>query len=309
MSENANDSVRVGVLMYTYDRVDDARINMEIIRRVWSNVPLLREVKIVHTFNGKQEWWPETYLEDELCRTENPGHFVGAELLMNAGIRIFEEKYPDITHVIVLASDTWCVKPEYIEGIVRPMALKRQFLATNAWGSKKDSDMFKIGMALDFFLIDMNFVRKSKFFPLRYTDFVEKHGELLMYQGTFAYLERVFALRFKQAITRTISVPSENLIEKVSYAHIYHMKEREPVHYDRKRLFRKPVGMRHMYWPALGLITHHEPHEKQRILKRYNLELGEHGQRFLDTREFSQFNRGKTKTTFEKNHKIIHYND
>lgn len=295
--------------MYTYDRVDDARVNMEIIRNVWSKVPLLKDVVVVHAYNGNQDWWPEAYLENTLCRTDNPGHFSGAELLLNTGIQVFKEKYPDITHVVVLASDTWCVKPEYIQNVIQEMVSKELYLATNAWGSKKDTNMFKIGMALDLFILDMDFVKKSEFFPLNYKSFGDKYGELLMYRGTFAFLERVFALRFKQALMRIAPIPSENLIEKVALAHLYHMREREPVHYEQKAFFKKPIGKRHMYWPKIGLLTHHDPVEKRRALKEYRLSLGEHGRRFLEARDFKYFNQGKNKTTFVKGAKTIDYND
>ena len=301
--------VKLGVLLYTFNRVDDARINLEIIRNTWKRIPLLREVTVVHAFNGKTEWWPDMYLEDELCRTDNPGHFAGAELLLNSGMEVFTDKYPDVTHVLILAADTWCVRPEYIERIVQEMRTSGAYLATSAWGNAEDTDMFKIGMSLDFSMLDMNFVRKSHLFPLRYQDFVEKYSELLSYQGSTVFLERLFALRFKQAVTELELIPSENLTEKIAQAHIYRLLEREPVHYKSKKLFEKPKGKRTMHWPRLGLITHHDPKEKQRALRPYNVSLGEHGKKFLAARDLNYFNSGLTKTVYKKGEQVIDYND
>lgn len=301
--------IRVGVLLYTYDRVDDAKINEEIIRTVWPRAPLLERVPIVHAYNGEEAWWPERYLEDDLRRTENPGHFAGAELLLNTGIEVFGSMYPEVTHVVVLASDTWCVRPEYIERVVRTMQKDGKYLATCAWGNKTDTDMFRIGMALDFFVADMRFVRQSSFFPIRYQDFVERFSELLMYQDALPYLERVVAMRFKQSILKVSELPSENLLKSVARAHIYEMQEREPIHYRQRHLFKKPVGKRTMHWPAIGLITHHDAEEKRRVLRTYKLSGGAEMQRFLRANDLSYFNGGKRLTVFKKNGKNIGYHD
>ena len=42
----------IGVLIYTYNRVDDAKINMDIIRNVWEKSKYFENVKIIHSFNG-----------------------------------------------------------------------------------------------------------------------------------------------------------------------------------------------------------------------------------------------------------------
>src|SRR3989338_8234397 len=93
-------SPKVGVLMYTYNRTDDAFINMEIIRNTWKESEVLKDVVIVHSFNGEKEWWPGKYLEDELLYLENPGHFAGAELLINEGVKTFQTKHLDVDYVI-----------------------------------------------------------------------------------------------------------------------------------------------------------------------------------------------------------------
>jgi hypothetical protein len=300
--------LKIGVLVYTYNRTDDARINMELIRREWSKIQLLQDVPIMHCFNGEHAWWPEKYLEDELCRTENPGHFSGAVLLLDKGMEIFSEKHPDVTHVVILASDTWCVEPQYIARVVTSMRSDEKYLATSAWGSKKDPNMFRIRMSLDFSIVDLSFARATNLFPLRYQEFVEKYGELLSYQGGIAYPERVFALRFKQAIQRFAHVPSENLIEKIAAAHIHHMTEREPIHRD-KKVGGKLKGIREMYWPKIGLITHHDPTEKQKALASWPIDLGEYGQKFLEATDLTYFNNGLVKTVFEKGGTKIGYND
>lgn len=286
---------KVGVLIYTYNRTDDARVNMEIIRNVWGKRELLNGVVIVHTFNGQQEWWPEKYLEDELLYCDNPGHFGGAEILIDEGVRAFQEKHTDVDYVIVLASDTWLVKPEYIEKIILGMQNEGKYLAVCAWGSKKEPDMFKVGMSLDFKVIDLKWASKYDLYPLRYTEFVNKYSEVFSYQDILIFPERVLALRFKQSVAKSVQIPSENLSKKVALGYVYGLTEREPVHKRPGYWFQFKRKDRDMYWPTMGLITHHDPIPKQTALKDWHLTLGEHGKRFLEARDLAYYNAGSTK--------------
>ena len=122
----------IGVLLYTYNRTDDARINQEIIRNVWGKSELFDEIKIIHTYNGEEAWYPEQYLEDKLIRRENLGHFLGAEDLINTGMTAFQNEFPDVEYIIILAADTWCVKPNYIASIIDNMR-KDDFVNILLW--------------------------------------------------------------------------------------------------------------------------------------------------------------------------------
>ncbi len=299
----------IGVLMYTYNRTDDARINMEIIREVWSKNPLFKNVTLIHTFNGQKEWWPTKYLEDELLYLDNPGHFAGAELLINKGIELFQTKYPDTDYVITLASDTWCVKPDYLEHVISEMTRLKKPLATCGWGTIKEPNMFEVGMALDFNIINLKWATTFGVFPIGYKEFVKKYSDLFLFQDKIIYLERVFALRFKQAVLKSVSLPSENLINKLAYEHVYHLREREPIHIPVKKFFKKIKTERTMYNKEMGLITHHDPLPKQRVLKTWNLTLGTYGNQFLTSKDLTAFNKGLTKTYYSKDGKKIEYND
>ena len=307
MDTNDLNKVKVGVLMYTYNRTDDAKINQEIIRNHWSQDPILKDVTIVHTFNGKKEWWPEPYLEDELCITENPGHFTGAEILLNEGIGVFNEKYKDITHVIVLASDTWCIYPDFISNIISDMVREEKYVAVSAWGNAKENDLFRIGMSLDLCVLDMNFVRVSNMFPLQYQEFKNRHEEFLLYKRELVFLERVFAVRLLQALSKIVDIPSENMLWTATESYIRRISEREPVHYTQWKLFDtkggwgNKRGLRTMYWPKIGLLTHHEPKQKQKDFRNHKVALGEHGKKFLNSKDVSYFNRGLEDTVFKKN--------
>jgi len=303
--------MKIGVLLYTYNRTDDARINLEIIRNTWPKDELFKDVTIVHSYNGERDWWPEKYLEDELIYLENPGHFLGAELLINEGMNVFKNKYSDTDYVILLASDTWCVKPEYLSDIVRRLKDEDKYLATCVWGSRKKNDIFKRGAALDFCIFDFWWVVRAELFPLHYKEFLDKYKELFLYQDETPYLEVVFITRFLQAIERSIKIPSDNLLRPVAADHIYRLSDREPVHEvgSERRFFKRNYWERYMYWPKMELITHHDPIEKQKVLRKWNLGLGEYGKKFLAASDLTYYNHGLNKHTFSRHSKKIDYGD
>jgi hypothetical protein len=299
--------MKIGVLLYTYNRTDDAKINLEIIRNVWSRNELLKNVTVVHSYNGQREWCPEKYLEDELLYLDNPGHFAGAELLINEGIECFSKKYSDIDYVIVLASDTWLVKPEYIEKVIKQMKNEQKYMATCPWGTTEKNNMWSIGMAMDFAIFDLKWSTKYSLFPIKYTEFKEKYSEIFDYKNETIYPERVLAIRFKQAIIKSVNIPSDNLITKVATEHIYRMKEREPVH-DEKTWFGIKKG-RKMYFPEIGLLTHHEPKPKQKILKQLELNIGENANKLINSHNLDYYNNGVSKLRYFKGNKSIGYGD
>ena len=303
--------MKIGVLLYTYNRTDDARINMEIIRNVWKKNEFLKDVVIVHSFNGDKEWWPEKYLEDELLRLENPGHFEGAEILINEGVKCFSEKYSNVDYVIVVASDTWLVKPEYIEKIVSEMKKEEKYLATSVWGTQKLTNIWVRGSALDFNIFDLKWAKQSNLFPLNFKEFKDKYEELFFYNDHMVYLENLFMVRFKQSIKRSIKIPSDNILKSIAESYVYRMIDREPVHTNSEEniIFKSGGWKRKMYVPKMGLVTHHDPIPKQKILKKWKLKLGEYGNKFLNTKDLSYYNRGIDKNIYMKNGKKIGYGD
>lgn len=297
--------------MYTYNRTDDARINMEIIRDVWKKSELLKDVTIIHAFNGEKEWWSEKYLEDELLYLDNPGHFEGAEVLINGGVKCFSEKYPDVDYVVLLASDTWLVKPEYLEKIILDMKKEEKYLATAVWGSKKLTNIWTRGSSLDFSIFDLKWSIGSNFFPIKYKEFKNKFEELFFYNDQTIYLENVFMIRFKQAIARSIKIVSDNVLKPVAESHIYRITDREPIHKvgQENVIFKTNVWKRTMYISKMGLITHHDPIPKQKVLREWKLTLGHHGDIFLNAKDLSYYNRGLNKNIYVKNGKKIGYCD
>jgi len=291
---------KVGVVIYTYDRADDAKINMEIIRSTWATQKLLKDVPIVHVFNGNKEWWPEKYLENDLVIVENTGHFSGCALQIDAGICHFKDNYPEITHVVVLAADTWILEPAYLTNVIKEMSREDMFLASCGWVMPVQTSAYWRNAAVDYFVIDLKFANSYGFFPLAFDQIEQKYGEIFALQSFTILVESVLVLRFRQALLRYVGEPkpSESLIDSIVREHIYLMKEREPVH------LYKPIFERKMYHPEIGLLGHHDPIPKQEILKNYDSTgFGPNAMRFLESTDLSYFNKGITTAFYQKKHK------
>lgn len=278
---------KIGVVIYTYDRVDDARINMEIIRNLWSRLSLFSDITVIHAYNGKKSWYPKKYLEDVLIRMKNPGHFQGASDLIDAGIKTLMQKYKDIDYLVVLAADTWLLKPNYISNVIGGMKMKDLYLATCPWGLPNRSDIRDVGVATDFFILDMKWAKKYKLFPLRYKEFYKKYGEYLLYKsGSNVMLEKLMSTRFMQAIKQMIF--SDNLYKVVAKEKIFWLSDREPVH---SCINKRGMWVRKMQWDKIGLETSHDPFQKKKFIKKLNFSQGKNTKRLLVSKDLSYFNK------------------
>jgi len=282
--------LNIGCLIYTHERVDDTRINMEIIRSLWKNSDLFSSIKIINSYNGKKSWYQKKYLEDVLIRrSNNPGHYQGAAELIDAGIARFQKVYPNIRYVIVLAADTWCLKPQYIARVIRQMQNNNQSLATCPWGlpARYKYKEVKVGMATDFFIVDMHWAKKYSFFPLRYTEFVNKYQELFSYlhPGSNVSLEKLALARFHEA---SFCEHNDNVHrQELARQSMYILKERIPVHSGKNK---KGYWIRKFYWPKIGLITHHQPNIKKKIIWRVKGITGKHTKKLMTAKNFNYYN-------------------
>lgn len=278
--------INLGVLIYTHNRVDDAKINMEIIRSIWANPKLFSDIKIVQAYNGEKNWYPKKYLEDDLIRIKNSGHFQGAAELIDAGIKKFIEKYKKIDYIIVVSSDTWNVKPRYVYSILEKMKKDEFYLATCAWGLPNRNNIADVGMAVDFFVIDLKWTKKYKMFPINYNDFYKKYGELLLYyKGGNVMLEKLLFARYIQAIKRQEKKDVSPRFWAIKKINLFN--DREPVH---SCIDKNGFWIRKMYWSKMGLLTHHDPKPKKEILKRLKITDGKNIKKLLNSKKLDYYN-------------------
>jgi hypothetical protein len=285
---------KIGVLIYTYNRVDDARINMEIIRNVWEKSKHFEDVEIVHAFNGKKKWYSKKYLENKLVAIKNSWHFQGAADLIDAGMRKFKE---DVDYVIVLASDTWLIDPAYVKNLLEKMAKEKLYLATCSWGLPERNDLRDVGMAVDFFIVDLKWAKKYGMFPLNYGEFYKKYADLILYQsGGTVMFEKVVLTRFVKAVGREWGLSGST--RKRAFGKMLILKDREPVH---SRIRKDGLWVRKMYWPKMGLLTHHDPLPKKKILKAEKITSGKNIEKLLEREDLSYYNNGIARAQYSNN--------
>ncbi len=280
--------MKIGCLIYTHDRTDDALILMEIIRRHWSK--FFPKVYITHCFNGKKSWYPKKYLEDKLICQNNPGHFAGASNLVDAGMTHFMKvgKKEKIEYVVVLAADTWLLKPNYLLQMIKNMQDGQKVLATTPWGMPGD-DLKNKGFAGDFFVVDLEWTKRNKFFPINYQKFYDKYIDLIRYQGkaNVSY-EDLLKANFIKAATNDFLGKSDVKLRQYILDKILLIKERMPVHY---KIDQKGFWLRQHEWPEIGLYTDHEPTGKQKILQKMKLDnIGPNTKKLIETKDLKYFN-------------------
>lgn len=281
MAKSTNPKPDIAVIIYTYNRTDDAKINQEIIRNLWAKSGLFDQIKIIHTYNGQTSWWPKKYLEDVLVRRQNSSHYAGAADLMDEGFKAARKLYPKIKYGIVLASDTWLLKPKVVADWISAMAQKELYLASTPWGHPGRNEFADVGGSTDLFIVDLPWADKYHMLPLHYDDFYKKYAELSYYQrGSNISVEKLFIGRFVNAIHRQTNVNGG--LRELAMSKLFNIKDRESIHKNDK-------WERKDYWPTIGLATHHDPAPKQRILRQYKI-AGAHIKKLQTAKNLDYFN-------------------
>jgi hypothetical protein len=198
----------VAILVSTHDRVDDARINMEIIRASWSDA--FDRIAVVHAYNGPPAGWTQ-YLEDLVIEVPpSPSHFTGAADLLDAGLAAVAQEYPDIRHVVCLASDSWLYRPERLRAVVDDMRQGELRLAAASWEvadythgvrrERGDPELLPgAGLSTDFFVLDLPWALEYGLLPLQLGNFLTENSAMLNYLQEVVLLEKFFEGQFLRA--------------------------------------------------------------------------------------------------------------
>ena len=154
----------VAILVSTHDRIDDARVNMEIVRAAWQQE--FANLALVHAHNGRPGGWTP-YLEDVLVEVA-PGqsHFTGAADLLDAGLTVIARDFLDVQHVVCVAADSWLYRPKRIRAIIDDMHRDNLRLAAASWEVADDAHGVRrergdpallpgTGLSADAFVIDL----------------------------------------------------------------------------------------------------------------------------------------------------------
>lgn len=276
--------MKVTFLIYTYDRIDDAHVNIELIRALYAD--MFDELKIVHAYNGEPDWYEKSG-EDVLLTTSNSGHFSGAAELIDLGMKHIQDSYT-VDYVIVLAADTWLLKPDYIAATLKEMQTKEQPFATCAWGSDRVSELSKAGSALDFFIVDQHWALEYDMFPIDYAGFEARYGDLLLYQeGLPVFLEKVLLARYMAAAFKQHRYKTSRELHALNQVHLF--TERQPVHEHSPE---DDIPRRKGYVPSMGLAGFHNPEPKQAILRTLGISGGVAVKKLFSSEDLGYYNRG-----------------
>jgi hypothetical protein len=272
-TEPTSDTRRIGVLLTTHDRVDDARAGMEVIRSSWVGTHGLQEVQVFHAYNGRQAWYPDLHLEDRLLRVENERtHFRGAASLLDVGLRALGET--GIRYVVGMTADTWAYKPDWVLALVREMRRAERYLTCGRW--RIDPEVHGLvrargqgllptdGLSTDFFILDLHWAVRWGMLPLDYGGFLDRQGELLNYLQELPFLERYVAGRFLAAVRAEMTArggkdPWGSEGPRQALRRIQLIPEREIDPSGRTA----PAHKGH--WPDIGLVTSENPSDKREI--------------------------------------------
>lgn len=253
--------MKIGVLIYTHNRIEDAKKNMEIVKN-W-RLGCEDNIIIIHSYNGDFDWYPKKHTEDLLIRRKNIDHQAGASDLIDAGIKAFKNKFPEIEYVIILAADTWIINEQYLRKVLSKMKKEKLYLASCPWGSSFDNSPWSMGLATDFFIVDLMWANKYKLFPLNLANFRKKNGKVIDFIKRTLNLERLLAIKFLRCISVAHNIYDVYQRNEVATSKLFIMKQRMPIHTTIRGKY-----TRKMYWPKIGLFTQHDLRKKLLLLKK-----------------------------------------
>lgn len=253
--------MKIWYLIYTYDRVIDAKIQMEIVRNIYEKE--LWKIFIVHSYNWDKNWYKNKYLEDKLIRSKNPGHYQWASDLIDLWIKEFEKLKLD--YIIISASDTWLLNINFLKNTLLLMKKENKSLFSCPWWTPNINDFRDVWMATDFFIIDLKWEKKYKMFPVNYKKFYDKNIDLLRYlwKWNISYEKLLFSKFINSCY---LEVKSENLLRNHTYNKLLIFKERVPVHINEE-------WERKMEWKDILFFTNHNIEEKKSMLKDLNINI------------------------------------
>lgn len=154
--------IKLASLIITYNRVAEAKAQMDIIRELWE--PLFKKVDIYHEFNGKKSWYPKKYREDYLHKHKPMSHYIGANHMLNQGAKHILESGQKYDYIIASSADTWFYDANKLKAIILTSKRKGYQLATSLWAG--------VVLSTEFFVLTPTFARKL--FPLDITHIINK---------------------------------------------------------------------------------------------------------------------------------------
>lgn len=238
--------MKIASVIITYNRVIHAKIQMDIIKNLWSKEKELNNIDIYHSFNGPRNLYPKKYIENHLIRCKNPGFYEGATLLINTALsKIFKQKV-NYDFIIVTSADVWLIKPAYLCNVLNKMKKKNYQLATSIWYIPNQ-------YATEFFIISPQLAKDV--FPLNLSEY-----------------KLITTLGKKSVKIRNLQIPIlefslANKVGKVVKKNpIKYGSINESVYFIPGRKYVHPLNR--SYSPQIGYYSHHNLNKKISLISQ-----------------------------------------
>ena len=180
--------LKIASLIVTYNRIGEVKAQMDIIRELWQ--PLFDSVDIYHEFNGENSWYPKKYKEDFLNRHKKMPHSIGANHMLNMGIKRILESGRKYDYIIATSADVWFYNPKKLKKIILTITKNKFQLATSLWGV--------IALGTEFFIITPDLAKKV--FPIRLSLFISRSGLLKWAHSKIAIFESIFTFKVMRVV-------------------------------------------------------------------------------------------------------------
>ncbi len=181
-------NLKIASLIITYNRCLEAKAQMDIIREAWQ--PMFESLDIYHEFNGKKSWYPKKYKEDHLHRHKSMLHFIGANHMLNQGMKHILTSGKNYDFIIVTSADTWFYNPQKLKEIILTCYKRRCHLADSLWGV--------MGLGTEFFIITPDLAKKI--FPIRFNQLIGKHKLFRWTHSKIAVFEVIFTFKVMRVL-------------------------------------------------------------------------------------------------------------
>ncbi|MCD2451815.1 hypothetical protein GO003_015615 [Methylicorpusculum oleiharenae] len=287
------------VCMTTYDRIDCARINQEIIKLNYK-----RPLPIVHTCSSKAY---QKHIEDVFLAREPLSLQYGALDLLNQSLKLAQSTFSP-EYIIHLEGDTWIMNEHVIYNLITKMEQNKDLMiCTSAW----DED-----------LLAFKYLKKPSL-KLKLQQLVAATGRKFGFTYQLACRDSLatqfFIIRAKQEVIDCFlscePIPGidleqalyRNFLKKFTEKNILRMKEREPIH-PFNRYVTEKLTLFSQHWPARGTANdQREPTHPRYIspnfdgkletLQRFpNMRKGEYLQKLLNAESLDYYNPGASRT-------------
>lgn len=147
--------MKIAVLIRVYDRIEDLKYNLQIIRNTWKE----NDYYVIVVSNGKEKGFeikPQflPLIDKLVILDQNAGHSKGNSQLLMEGANYIPD---DCDFTLILEADTWV----YTDAIITKYTHLLSISPTTVWASADWYDKY-YALATDFAIIKSDYIKKNQ---------------------------------------------------------------------------------------------------------------------------------------------------